>query len=167
MVVPAPLVGIGLAELMNRPGWSGRVYDSPFIVALAFLVRFLPYQTVATVLSLRAVPVILEEDAFVCGATRLQVTRYVVAPLCVGGAVVGALIVLILSLGEVGASVLVAPPGRTTLTIHFFTLIHYGVYADAAAICLILAGLVVALSALVVISIDGIGSLRKASRRLY
>jgi iron(III) transport system permease protein len=44
----------------------------------------------------------------------------------------------VLSLSEIGASFLVVPPGRTTLSIRFFTLIHYGVYPDAAGICLIL-----------------------------
>ena len=31
---------------------------------------------------------------------------------------------------------------KATLTIRFFTLIHYGVYPDAAAMCLILLGAV-------------------------
>ena len=143
MVTPAPLVGIGITKLMNRPGLFGALYDSPFIVTIALVVRFLPYQVLAMLPSLRAVPVELEEDAFLCGANRWQTIRHVIMPLCRRAALAGCVIVFVLGVGEVGATVLVVPPGPTTLTIHFFTLIHYGVYADAAAICLILTAAVV------------------------
>ena len=164
MVVPAPLVGIGLTELLNQPGWTGWLYDSPFVVVLVLLVRFLPYQVLVVLLAIRSVPVSLEEDAFACGATRLGVARHVIAPLCIPGALLGAMLVLILSLGEVGASVLVVPPGWTTLTIRFFTLVHYGIYADAAAICLILAGIVVLLSTVLAVSANAVSWLRANNR---
>ena len=36
--------------------------------------------------------------------------------------------------GETACSVLVAPPDHTPLAVRFFTLIHYGIYSEAAAV---------------------------------
>ena len=52
------------------------------------------------------------------------------------------LLCFVVSLSEIGASFLVVPPGKSTLGIRFFTLIHYGVYPDAAAVCVILMSIV-------------------------
>ncbi len=147
MVTPAPLIGIGLARVFNRHGPLGDIYDSPLIVAIAFVVRFLPYHVLVLTAALRSIPQALEQEALLAGATRLQTLTRIIAPLCLKSMIFGAILVLILSLGEVGASILVVPPGQTTLTIHFFTLIHYGVYSAAATICLLLAASVVIPSA--------------------
>ena len=146
MVTPAPLVGIGLARLLNRHGVCGAIYDSPMIVVLVFFVRFLPYQVLATAAGIRAIPAALEEQARQFGAGPLRTLVQITAPLSLKSAAAGAVLVFTLSLGEVGATVLVVSPGTTTLTIHFFTLIHYGVYSDAAAICLTLAATVILVS---------------------
>lgn len=139
IVTPAPLIGMGLTALLNRPGVLGMVYDSPLILTLAYVVRFLSFAVLAILPAIRAVPRALEEDAALCGATRFQTFRYVLLPLSARMTAIGMFLVFVLSLGEIGATVLIAPPGPTTLTVHFFTLIHYGVYADAATICLTLA----------------------------
>ena len=143
MATPAPLIGIGLARIFNRPGLLGDIYDSPIIITLAFIARFLPYHVLAIAVALRSVPESLEEEASLAGARPLQILHRIVMPLCFRAMAFGAVLVLILSLGEIGASILVVPPGRTTLTIHFFTLLHYGIYSAAAAICLLLTAAVV------------------------
>lgn len=139
VVTPAPLVGMGLAGLLNWPGVLGMLYDSRLVLVVAYVVRFVAFAVLAIMPGIRAVPEALEEDAAMCGATRPQTLRHVLLPLSARMTAVAVFLVFVLSLGEIGATVLVAPPGATMLTVHFFTLIHYGVYADAATICLTLA----------------------------
>ena len=47
-------------------------------------------------------------------------------------------LVFALSMGELGATHLVVPPGYDMLSVRIFTLIHYSVYPDVAAFCLLL-----------------------------
>ena len=55
----------------------------------------------------------------------------------------------VLCVGEIGSSVLVVPPGWDTVTVRFFTLIHYSLYADVAVLALGLMGLSLAAGAIV------------------
>jgi iron(III) transport system permease protein len=59
------------------------------------------------------------------------------------------LLAFALALGELGASILVVPPGVETLSIHIFGLLHYGVEDRVAAICLALIGLFAIVAAVV------------------
>ncbi len=51
------------------------------------------------------------------------------------------LVVLVLSLGDLAATVLVVPPGMTTLSLRIFDLLHTGVQDRVAGICLTLVGI--------------------------
>lgn len=137
LAVPAPIVGIGLIQVFNHDGWRGVIYDSPVIVVLALTIRALPLTVLALLPSLRAVPDELNDAAALEGATWLQRQLWLILPLCWRGLLLGWALAMILALGELGASVLVVPPGATTVTVRFFTLIHYGLYPDAASMCLL------------------------------
>jgi iron(III) transport system permease protein len=50
----------------------------------------------------------------------------------------GFFIAFILSLGELGTTLLVIPPGRETIPIKIYNLMHYGADQLVAALCLIL-----------------------------
>jgi len=54
------------------------------------------------------------------------------------------------AVGELAATVLVVPPGPTTISVRIFSLIHYGVDDRVAAICLVLVLGLAALAAVVV-----------------
>ena len=55
-------------------------------------------------------------------------------------AVLAWLVVVILCFGEVGATMLVVPPGWETTAIRAFTLMHFGVYRDLAVLALLSIG---------------------------
>jgi len=44
----------------------------------------------------------------------------------------------VFTLGEVTASVMLSPPGFLPLSVRFFTLAHYGLRGEAAAVCLLM-----------------------------
>ena len=49
------------------------------------------------------------------------------------------LLSLVLATGEVAGTLLVAPPGVTTLAVRVFSLLHYGAEDRVAALCLAIA----------------------------
>jgi iron(III) transport system permease protein len=51
----------------------------------------------------------------------------------------GGVAVAALSLGEVGATILLIPPGTSTLSVRLFTLMHYAPTGQVSAVCLLLA----------------------------
>ncbi len=146
---PAPVVGMGLATLLNRSWMPELVYDSQFCVVFAYVIRTLPFGVLILLPAVRRIPREQEEAVALEGGSWLRKMGAVVIPGCRQAMVVAWFLVFILAVSDLGASFLVAPPGQATLSIRFFTLIHYGVYPDAAGICLILLG-IVGLSALVI-----------------
>ena len=55
-------------------------------------------------------------------------------------------IVFILAFGELGTTLLVMPPGRETIPIKIYNLMHYGAEDLVAALCIILIGLIFIIS---------------------
>jgi len=152
VAVPAPIVGIGLIKVLNRPGPLGAIYDSQAVLVAAYVIRTLPFAFLVILPAVKRIPRELDDQLALAGGGLFHKVTCVLAPFCWKAIAVAWLLAFVLSLAETGASFLVVPPGRTTLTIRFLTLIHYGVYPDAAGICLLLLA-VVAVAAL------GIGGL--------
>lgn len=153
LALPGPVVGISLIGLLNRPGPLGWVYDHATVVVLAYVVRFLPIGILLLIPAMARTPVELEWAARVDGCDWLGVHRHVRWPAARREAAVVALVVMILCFGEISSTVLVVPPGSETAAVRAFTLMHFGVYGDLAALtllsmaCILLpwGGLVVAL----------------------
>ncbi len=140
LAIPAPTVGISLTALLNRPGVLGAVYDSPVVVAIGYFVRFLPIGVLLLIPAVRRTPCELEWAARVDGCDWLGVHRHVRWPALRRDAILAWLVVVILCFGEVGATMLVVPPGWETTAIRAFTLMHFGVYRDLAVLALLSIG---------------------------
>ncbi len=137
LALPAPVAGISLIDLLNRPGLAGRLYDSPVSIVLGYVVRFLPFGILLLLPAVQRVPVENELAARVDGCNWLDVQRHVYWPAVATHAVVVWLIMLILCFGEVGTTILLAPPGWPTAAVRAATLIHFGVYRDLAVLALL------------------------------
>ena len=140
LAIPAPTVGISLTALLNRPGLLGAAYDSPVVVAIGYFVRFLPIGVLLLIPAVRRTPCELEWAARVDGCDWLGVHRHVRWPALRRDAGLAWLVVVILCFGEVGATMLVVPPGWETTAIRAFTLMHFGVYRDLAVLALLSIG---------------------------
>jgi iron(III) transport system permease protein len=143
LAIPAPVLGMGMIRLFNRPGLSGWFYDSPAILTAAYVFRFLPIAVILLIPAVRAIPVECELAAKVDGCTELGVCYRIVWPQCTHMALVAVFIVTVLAIGELPCSLLVTPPGFITVGARFFSLVHYGMYPDAAMLCLLSIGSVV------------------------
>jgi iron(III) transport system permease protein len=149
--LPGPVIGVGLNTaillVVTMFDWSvldTLLYSGPSAVPLvwAYVVRFFPCAVALLWPVVRLIPTELRDAARVDGAGPLQELAHVVWPLVARPFSRAALAVGVLSLGELGASKLVETPGSQTFTHEVFNLMHYGVSADVAALCLLLLAVV-------------------------
>ncbi len=140
--VPGTLVGVGLIAVWNRPGPLGALYGTDSMLVLAYLARLLPAAVLALAASGRTVPVSHEEVAAVSGAGWLRTMWRIVIPQMRLGLVAAWLIAFVLAFGELGVSVLVAPPGETTLPIRIYTIIANAPSSSVAVLALLQAGVI-------------------------
>ena len=88
----------------------------------------------------------LEEAAALSGARWTRVIGRIVAPLSKHSLMVAFFIVFILAFGELGTTLLIIPPGRETIPIKIYNLMHYGADQKVAALCLIIINLIICMS---------------------
>ena len=134
--VPSTIVGVGLIGLWNRSGPFGAVYGTDFMLLLGYLARFIPVTALALAASTRYVPVSHEEAAAVAGAGWLRTMWRIVLPQIQFGLAAAWVIAFVLVFGELGVSILVAPPGEATLPIRVYTIIANTPSSHVAALAL-------------------------------
>lgn len=138
--VPGTIVGVGLIGLWNRPGVFGTVYGTDAMFMLGYLARLLPLAALAVAATTRTVPISHEEAATASGAGWLRTMRRIVLPQMRLGLAAAWVIVFVLAFGELGVSILIAPPGEATLPIRVYTIIANAPPSDVAALALLQAG---------------------------
>ncbi|MEX2561380.1 MAG: ABC transporter permease subunit, partial [Pirellulales bacterium] len=138
LAVPGPLVGLGLIWVLNSPDldWTAWLYDSIAAPWAALTVRAFPPALLIVWQALASVPDDQVDSAALEGAGPTLIVRRVVLPQRLAALGVAWLIALAVALGELGASILVVPPGVVTLSIEVFNLLHGGYEDEVAGICL-------------------------------
>ena len=107
------------------------------MLVLAYLARFVPVAALIVAGSVRQVPVSHEEAAAVAGAGWLRTLRAVVLPQIGRGLVAAWVVAFVFAFGELGASILVSPPGESTLPVRIYTLIANTPASVVAALALL------------------------------
>lgn len=141
VAVPAPVVGLGLILLWNR-GAGAAVYQSSAIVVLGWFARFFPVAVFLAQGALARVPRELEEAAALAGRGPAGRFFATVLPNAAPGLVAAWLAVYVLSATEIGATVLVAPPGKSLLAPSVMTFMRRGQDAEIAACQVLLLGVI-------------------------
>jgi iron(III) transport system permease protein len=140
--VPGTVVAIGLIGLWNRPGLPGHIYKSMAIIMIACVARFLPVAALILAAGVHQIPHSAEEAAEVVGAGWLRIFSRIVFPQLRRGVAAAWVIVFIFSFGELGATILVAPPGESTLPVRIYTLLANTTSSQVAALALMQAAIV-------------------------
>jgi iron(III) transport system permease protein len=135
--VPSTIVGVGLIALWNRPGVLGALYGTDAMFILGYLARFVPVAALAVAAATRYVPMSQEEAAGVSGAGWLRTMTRIVIPQLTLGLWSAWVIAFILAFGELGVSILIAPPGEATLPIRIYTIIANTPSSHVAALALL------------------------------
>jgi iron(III) transport system permease protein len=130
------LLGIGLIKTWNHAS-TAWLYGSAAMLVIGYVARFTPY----------AVRVI---DAALAQVDRRQVEAGQLAagapavifglllPTVRNGLLAAGFICFVLALGELGVTLLVAPPGISPIPIDIYNYLHYGSEEMVAALCLLL-----------------------------
>lgn len=141
---PSTVIGVGLIGLWNRPGFLGDIYRSPWIIVVAYLVRFVPVAALILASAMRQVPASFEEAAEVAGASWPRTLARIVFPQITAATAAAFVVSFIFAFGELGATVLVAPPGESTLPVRVYTLIANAPSSQVASLALMQTGVVLA-----------------------
>jgi iron(III) transport system permease protein len=102
--VAIPGLVIGVAYLWAWIGLPGGLYGTIWILALAFVARFMPDTVKALSTSFVQIHKELEEASWVCGARLLGTIRSIVLPLARPGVVASMTLLFILAIRELGSS---------------------------------------------------------------
>jgi len=102
--VAIPGLVVGVAYLWAWVGLPGGLYGTIWILALAFIARFIPDTVRALSTSLMQIHRELEEAAWVCGRGRLSTIGTIVLPLARPGVIAAMTLLFILAIRELGSS---------------------------------------------------------------
>ena len=147
LAVPGVAVGIGLITIWNKPVVD-YIYSSSFIVIIGYMAHYLPFGVLILSSGMKQLNPRLIEAAWLQERRRIPIVRRIVLPLLGPSLIIGFFLVFILALGDLGTTLLVIPPGRETVPIKIYNLLHYGADQMVAALCLILLATILALAAL-------------------
>jgi iron(III) transport system permease protein len=135
LAVPAPLIGIGMITIGNLPFISA-VYPAGIMPALVSVIKFAPFAAIILFIQMRFIDPILLDAAAVFARSRTDALTRIHLPLLAPGLVVSAGILSALTLAELGATLIVSPPGHATITMRIYNYLHYGSSSDVAGLCL-------------------------------
>ena len=102
--VAIPGLVIGVAYLWAWIGLPGGLYGTIWILALAFIARFMPDTMKSLSTSFLQIHRELEEAAWICGRGRIDTIRTVVLPLARPGTIAAMTLLFILAIRELGSS---------------------------------------------------------------
>jgi iron(III) transport system permease protein len=155
--VPSTVLAVGLIGLWNRPGLFGRVYTTQAIIIIAYIARFVTVAALILAASVRQIPESFEEAAEVAGGSWPRTFVQIILPNMRPGVAAAWLVSFIFAIGELGTTVLVAPPGESTLPVRIYTLIANTPSSEVAALALMEVGIIlVPLTLLALISRGGV-----------
>lgn len=149
--IPGPMVGTLVIWLLNRstPPVLGWLYDRTLSAPLlAQQFRLLPLAWILVWAIMRGISNGVWEQAKLDGLGIWATIRTVVWPQTRSHWFVAWVLLFVLSLGELSCSILVLPPGVTTVSMRLFEMLHFGMRHQDSGICLVLVllGWVVSLS---------------------
>jgi iron(III) transport system permease protein len=132
--VAIPGLVIGVAYLWAWIGLPGGLYGTIWILALAFIARFMPDTIKALSTSMLQIHKELEESAAMSGASWGLTFRRVVLPLLKPGLLAGWIYVMIVSIRELSSSILLYSPGSEVVSIMIWELWQNGQYVELSAL---------------------------------
>lgn len=148
---PATLVGISLIYFWNRP-LIEIVYKGSLILIIAYITRFIPFSIRVMTSTLKQISPSMKEAALLYQKSWWKRLSKIHLPLTAQGISAGWVIAFVLCMGELGATLLVIPPGKGTLSLKIYTLMHYGANNIVAALALCLIGINLLISSTVILA---------------
>ena len=137
MVIPWPLIGMWTIWCVDRISvdlvyWF---YDQTILApVICLVVRCFPVTLLLTWVHVQAIPLSLIDQAILEGANRWRLFWHLVVWPNRAGLGVVTLVTFAIGMGDLASTVLVLPPGMTTVAFRVFDLVHYGVRYELAGL---------------------------------
>jgi len=150
LAIPAPLFSLGVLGI-----WSPLLAGThlPLVVALAG--RLMPFALLSQFVIFRTLDPLLFEMGELHPVPPTRRLLRVTLPLLLPGVAVGGAVTFALTLGDLGSSVLLDPPGAGTFPVKLFNLLHYGAGDQVAGMALCILPIVYLLWGLAVLLAKG------------
>lgn len=139
--VPGPLLGVWIIDWMNHSPDSVLwpltwCYDHTILApTIAQLIRSLPITLLVIGSQFASLPQDLLDSATSDGASWVQQLHKVAIPSAWPAIIIAASMAMIVSVGDLAATLLVVPPGVSPLSVRIFGLLHYGAEDQVCALC--------------------------------
>jgi ABC-type Fe3+ transport system permease subunit len=134
--IPSGVFGISLIKFYNQNGLQF-IYTSLVIIIIAYVGKFSFIASKLIANALKQVPDSLEEMAQIQGISSFKTILFIVVPIIVPSLFMAFLSVFIFSLGELGTSIMLYPPGVKLTSIKIYTLMANAPQALTAGMVLI------------------------------
>ena len=151
LAIPSSLIGMGLLTLFATTT-IGPVIRL-LLPVLAGIVRFLPVAIIIISAQVHMIDPVLMDAARFVGDVGSASYRRVVLPMVAPGIFIAAVFLFSLTLGELGATLLVAAPGHQTLTMKIYNYLHYGSFSAVAGLSVLMAGITIIITLLTLFGI--------------
>ncbi len=137
--VPVAIPGlvVGVAYLWAWIGIPGGLYGTIWILALAFIARFMPDTVKSLSTSFLQIHRELEEAAWVCGKGTLATIRSIVLPLASPGVIASMTLLFVLSIRELGSSLFLYTSNTMVMSVLLLDYYEGGNLGKTAAFSLV------------------------------
>ena len=135
--VAIPGLVIGVAYLWAWIGIPGGLYGTLWILALAFIARFMPDTVKALSTSFLQIHRELEEAAWVCGTGMLRTIRTIVLPLASPGVIAAMTLLFVLAIRELGSSLFLYTSNTMVMSVLLLDYYEGGNLGKTAAFSLV------------------------------
>ncbi len=153
IALPAPLIGIGLIAIWNKPLLSA-VYSSSLMPIFAGVARFTAFAIIILTVQFKRSNMFLIDAARILQQNQFQTILHIWLPMLAPGFLLAGGIVFVLMIGELGATLIVSPPGKATLTMRIYNYLHYGASETVAGLCLMMIVLVIVVGVSIIFIIN-------------
>ncbi|OLS35520.1 iron transporter [Alkalihalophilus pseudofirmus] len=134
--LPGVIVALGIIFIFNQ--YIPMLYNTFYLVAIAFVIRFLPQAMQSTDASLSLISPRIDEAARSLGQPPWKVMIKVIIPSILPGILAGGALVFVSSIKELPATLLLRPPGFDTLAVRIWVETSEAIYHMAAPAALLI-----------------------------
>jgi len=135
LAVPAALFSLGLIKAGNFLDLQFLSTSSLFCL-MGLVAHFLFLGIKILQAGIEQIDVQIEEAAFMSGASMTKVMVTIILPQLKGSVATAFFLVFVCCFSELSATLLLVPPGKSTIAVKIYNLMHYGADDVVASLCL-------------------------------
>lgn len=123
--LPAALIGVAFINIFNNQSTTF-IYDSVLMPVFVIIARFMSFGVIAVLAELKRIDKNLINAAKILDKKNIRISLTITIPIIASALIISAAMLFLLGVGELGATVMVLPPGLSTITVRLYNYLHYG-----------------------------------------